>query len=305
MIYGNKFLSETTIAAIDQEMKNLLESMKEDILLNENSKILQESLRDKLLKFLNLFKKKQKEEKIKIGRAEAVLKMDISKVKLSNKTITFDKPKQIEELNWYGFIYAIGKGLNLTDSRKLAIELLNKPYDVTISDKDVNELEKRRSTMYPKIVFDPIQVQIKKILTYDTDYNTFIKEFDNLFKEETQREIGLYSTKEFKNSDEVNKYISGIENVQNDIVKMSEEFFDVARIIIDKIDDKLEQMEEMDDDDERYPIFNKYIKLSINILNDIIEAFLKMQNNVSDYAVRAIKHEQSNVKKLDYTGKIK
>ena len=301
MIYGNKFLSEIST---DQEMKNLLESMREDV-LNENYDVLQESLKDKLSKFLDLFKKKQKEDKVKIGRSETVLKMDISRVKLSKKTITFDKPKQIEELNWYGFIIAIDKGLNLVDSRKLAIELLNKPYDADITEKDVEELEKRRSTMYPKIVFDPIQKQFKERLTYDTDYNTFIKEFDNLFKEETQKEMGLYSTKEFKNSDEVNEYISAIENVQKEITEMGQEFFDVANIIIEKIDDKLEQMEELDDGDEKYTDYNKYIKLCIDVLSDIFNALWKMQNNVSDYAVRAIKIEQANIKKLDYTGKIK
>lgn len=160
MIYGNKFLSEISA---DQEMKNLLESMREDV-LNENYDVLQESLKDKLSKFLDLFKKKQKEDKVKIGRSETVLKMDISRVKLSKKTITFDKPKQIEELNWYGFIIAIDKGLNLIDSRKLAIELLNKPYDADITEKDIKDLEKRRSTMYPKLYLILFKSNLKKSL---------------------------------------------------------------------------------------------------------------------------------------------
>lgn len=305
MIYGNKFLNETAISNTDKEINELLESMRQD-LLNEDYKILQESLKDKISKFFNLFKKKQKEETIKIGQAETVLKMDISKVKLSKKTIVFDKPKVIDELNWYGFIFAIGNGINIEESRKIAMELFNKKYD-DITEKDIDKLTQFRSIMFPRIVIRTNQVQINERLTNRTDYDTFIKEFDDLFKEKTQREMGLYTTKEFKNSDEVNEYISGIENVQRDIDGMSKQFLELVNIILRKLNDVLEEMD-MDDKDvvlETDPPAIRHLRLSIETLSDMFNAFMRMETNVSNYAVRALKYEQANVKKLDYTGKIK
>ena len=44
--------------------------------------------------------------------------------------------------------------------------------------------------------------------------------FRNLFKDENLRKNGFLKTKDFKNSDEANKYISNIEDIQDKIGKM-------------------------------------------------------------------------------------
>ena len=162
MIYGNKFLKEYTT---DEEMKSLVESMKYD-LLNEDCSILQESIIDKLSTFFTNFKKRIKGEVIKIGQAETVLKMDIKRIKLSKDTITFDKPKVIEELNWNDLFTDISKCLNMKDAKKIASDMIDKYYDTIDEDfedkntiekyeKEIEEVKQKQATMFPNIVFQP------------------------------------------------------------------------------------------------------------------------------------------------------
>lgn len=202
MIYGNKFLKEYTT---DEEMKSLVESIKYD-LLNEDCGILQESIIDKLSTFFTNFKKRIKGEVIKIGQAETVLKMDIKRIKLSKDTITFDKPKVIEELNWNDLFTDISKCLNMKDAKKIASDMIDKYYDTHTDDfedktviekyeKEIEEVKQKQATMFPNIVFQPSKANMNKLFTSNTNNETFMDEFRDLFQDENLKKEWISKNK--------------------------------------------------------------------------------------------------------------
>ena len=309
MIYGNKFLKEYTT---DEEMKSLVESIKYD-LLNEDCSILQESIIDKLSIFFTNFKKRIKGEVIKIGQAETVLKMDIKRIKLSKDTITFDKPKVIEELNWNDLFTDISKCLNMKDAKKIASDMIDKYYDTIDEDfedkntiekyeKEIEEVKQKQATMFPNIVFQPSKANMSKLFTSNTDNETFMDEFRDLFQDENLKKNGFLKTREFKNSDEVNKYISNIENIQDKIGKMGNDILQSMQDIMLKCSEALNRI---GDHDENGSIRNRYLNIIFHFVSAITVSYYEIYNQVARFAIKALKHEQSNVKKLDYTGKIK
>lgn len=309
MIYGNKFLKEYTT---DEEMKSLVESIKYD-LLNEDCDILQESIIDKLSTFFTNFKKRIKGEVIKIGQAETVLKMDIKRIKLSKDTITFDKPKVIEELNWNDLFTDISKCLNMKDAKKIASDMIDKYYDTHTDDfedktviekyeKEIEEVKQKQATMFPNIVFQPSKANMNKLFTSNTDNETFMDEFRDLFQDENLKKNGFLKTREFKNSDEVNKYISNIEDIQDKIGKMGNDILQSMQDVMLKCSEALNRI---GDHDENGSVRDKYLNTIFRFVLSITVSYYEIYNQVARFAIKALKHEQSNVKKLDYTGKIK
>lgn len=309
MIYENKFLKEYTT---DEEMKNLVESIKYD-LLNEDCGILQESIIDKLSTFFTNFKKRIKGEVIKIGQAETVLKMDIKRIKLSKDTITFDKPKVIEELNWNDLFTDISKCLNMKDAKKIASDMIDKYYDTHTDDfedksviekyeKEIEEVKQKQATMFPNIVFQPSKANMNKLFTSNTDNETFMDEFRDLFQDENLKKNGFLKTREFKNSDEVNKYISNIEDIQDKIGKMGNDILQSMQDVILKCSEALNRI---GDHDENGSVRDRYLNTIFRFVFSITVSYYEIYNQVTRFAIKALKHEQSNVKKLDYTGKIK
>ena len=309
MIYGNKFLKEYTT---DEEMKNLVESIRYD-LLNEDCGILQESIIDKLSTFFTNFKKRIKGEVIKIGQAETVLKMDIKRIKLSKDTITFNKPKVIEELNWNDLFTDISKCLNMKDAKKIASDMIDKYYDTHTDDfedktviekyeKEIEEVKQKQATMFPNIVFQSSKANMNKLFTSNTDNETFMDEFRDLFQDENLKKNGFLKTREFKNSDEVNKYISNIEDIQDKIGKMGN---DILQSMQDVILECNKALGRIGDHDENGSVRDKYLNTIFRFVLSITVSYYEIYNQVARFAIKALKHEQSNVKKLDYTGKIK
>ena len=309
MIYGNKFLKEYTT---DEEMKSLVESIKYD-LVNEDCDILQESIIDKLSTFFTNFKKRIKGEVIKIGQAETVLKMDIKRIKLSKDTITFDKPKVIEELNWNDLFTDISKCLNMKDAKKIASDMIDKYYDTHTDDfedksviekyeKEIEEVKQKQATMFPNIVFQPSKANMNKLFTSNTDNETFMDEFRDLFQDENLKKNGFLKTREFKNSDEVNKYISNIEDIQDKIGKMGNDILQSMQDVILKCSEALNRI---GDHDENGSVRDRYLNTIFRFVFSITVSYYEIYNQVTRFAIKALKHEQSNVKKLDYTGKIK
>ena len=59
------------------------------------------------------------------------------------------------------------------------------------------------------------------------------------------------------------------------------------------------------DHDENGSVRDKYLNTIFRFVLSITVSYYEIYNQVARFAIKALKHEQSNVKKLDYTGKIK
>ena len=239
--------------------------------------------------------------------------MDIKRIKLSKDTITFNKPKVIEELNWNDLFTDISKCLNMKDAKKIASDMIDKYYDTHTDDfedktviekyeKEIEDVKQKQATMFPNIVFQPSKANMNKLFTSNTYNETFMDEFRDLFQDENLKKNGFLKTREFKNSDEVNKYISNIEDIQDKIGKMGN---DILQSMQDVILECNKALGRIGDHDENGSVRDKYLNTIFRFVLSITVSYYEIYNQVARFAIKALKHEQSNVKKFDYTGKIK
>lgn len=278
MIYGNKLLDES-FSNIELEMRYILESIGQ-------GDILQESLKDKISKFLDLFKKKEVIKLGQLGKTESILKMNIDRIKLSKENIVFDKPKKIEELDWKSLLININKSIDASKAKKLLDELIyryNDSIDEDFDDKatiekyekEILTVKQQRDSMFPDIVFSPHNMNADKYFSHNVDCDTFLKEFNNLFKDKTLRGMGLYSVREFKNSNEVNEYIRNIGSVQDEIVKLTDQINKILVSIFMKISEdkyfyRLEEREEFKD------LFSRYKTILASVATHMGMAYTEM-----------------------------
>lgn len=321
MIYGNKFLNNAIY--LDPELCSVMESIRQDLndcVLTENYEVLQESIKEKLNKFLSIFKKKAKQETEKISKAETAVN-DKAK-RIVNKTkenIIFDKPIVIDNINYMIVFSAVLTGLKNSKRMEVKQQLFD-IYNNAIDEGDedpksyLSDVKKIRETMFPDVSFntgDPVPKAFAKLFTKNTNQNTFRKDFANMFKDEVLRKIeDVYETLEFKDSNAVDDYISKFTTAKQNIYGLVNMSYKSIEVIMTNLEQNIKDIEsqrvannisERVDQEKLHDI----VRELYNTIMDIYEAYQFMYHYIRVFGQRIVSEKEEIIKKLDYTGNIK
>lgn len=305
MIYGNYFLE------IYKKRENDLDSLLESISIDINNMdyftedfYIEESLAQKLNKFLSLYNKRKKEDEKFISDSMNKLR----NLKINAGNIGGFRSKVIEELDWDSLYKDILKGIEQRKCHDIYNDLI-KLYNNALMNrtpkmgKELEIIKNTKQTMFYEAVFNPSNPKMKSILTENTDKNRFLKEFSDLFKRNNLRTIGYLSEKQFDNQSDLNEYINKLLKSMENFGKITSAFqkdiADIAESIGKLIDELLDQQRatRLSNDPDSKKLHD-IVKGIYSVTADIYASYLKMHDILRDFAVRILDETERNAKKF-------
>ena len=317
MIYGNKFLNNGIY--LDPELRAVTESIREDLneyIITENYEILQESIKEKLNKFLSIFKKKAKQEVEKIDKAETAVNDKAKRiVNMTKENIVFDKPIIIENINYIIVFSAVISGLKNSkrmEVKKQLFAIYNDALDEGDEDPKsyLKDMKKIRETMFPDVSFNvvrPVPKTFANLFTKNTNQNTFRKDFANMFKEDVLKKVDdIYETLEFKDSNAVDDYISKFTTSKQNIYGLVNMSYKTVDVVMTNLEQNMKDIDsqrvannisERVDQEKMHDI----VRELYNTIIDIYEAYQFMYHYIRVFGERIVAEKEDIIKKIDYT----